>query len=334
MSEILDLVAIGDLHLTDSTGKGGLSTYIEGSDKMVADLVISQPLKYAKEKGVKDIVLLGDICENPRMSYEAQLQLFRILRQPFQFHIILGNHDKLAEESQAGHSLEILKELQLPNVRIYEEPTDVGKIRFLPWPHQQFDKTKLNIAHIDVQGSKSDSGRLNKSDKLNHSNADAIIGHIHTSQKVRNSIYPGTLYQKNFGESLPKFFAHASYDDGWEISLIKTKPKYRLHTFQVKSRKDLKDIPVSERDLVKLVLLDGAKVTAADYQHINVVKVSTQSSAEQEALDRVAELDNGSQVEISTEEFFQAWLEQQPYDQELKAKAARLRSHYLKGQAK
>lgn len=335
-TEINEFVAIGDLHLTDSIGRGGLAAHIKDSDKMVADLVIAQPLKWARKNGIRDIVLLGDLCENPRMSYEGQMQLSRIFRQKgFVFHVILGNHDMLAEDPSVGHSLQLMKALGLPpNVHLYEEPTTVGRLRFLPWPHQKFDKERMNIAHIDVQGSKTDSGRLNKSEKLNASNADAVIGHIHTAQQVRNSHYPGTLYQKNFGESKDKFFAHSRFDDGWETNLVPVKPTYRLHTVEVRTRKDLKKVPASEFDLIKLILVDGAKVTAADYQHLNVKAVKTASTEQELALAKIEELAEGSEIEISTDEFFGAWIDRQPKDDELKAKALEVRTKYLKGVAR
>lgn len=333
MRKLREFVAIGDLHLTDSSGKGGLASYIENHDKHVVQLM-DQPLSWAAKRGIKDVVLLGDICENPRMSYEAQLALLSVLRQDFVFHIIPGNHDMLAEDPEAGHSLQIVREFRLPNVNIYETPTVVDKVYFLPWPHSKFKKDLLNVAHIDVQGSVTDSGRENKSDKLNSSNADALIGHIHTSQQVRNSLYPGTLYQTNFGESADKFFAHCVYDDGWDKSLIKVKPKYVLHTVKVTSRKTLKSVPTGPHNLVKLIITDKAKITAADYQHLNVVKVMTANTAAEQALAEIADLNEGSDIEISTDEFFTAWLDQQNVSTEEREAATAARLRTLKGQAK
>lgn len=332
--KIREFVSIGDLHLTDSTGKNGLSSYIKDPDTMIADLVISQPLKWARANGVKHIVLLGDICDGTRMSYSAQLQLLRILRTPFHFHIIPGNHDMIAEDPVAGHSLQLIKEFRLPNVSIYETPTVVDKVKFCPWPCAEFDKKLMNIAHIDVQGSRTDSGRLNASEKLTESKAAAVIGHIHTAQTVRNSCYPGNLYQTNFGESQDKFFGHSVYDDGWETNLIAVKPKYRLHTIEVSHRRDLKKVPASEYDLIKLILKEAADVTAAHYQHLNVVKVKTANSAAELALAHVEDLADGSNIEISTTEFISAWLAQRALDdQKLKA-IMKVRHKILKGNAK
>jgi hypothetical protein len=328
----MEAIGIGDLHLTSPSGKGvigGLSAYIKDHDQMVADLVINQPLKYAAKRAIKNVFLYGDISELPRLSYEGQLALLRILRQPFQFHLITGNHDVFGLEPSLGHSLQIIKEFGLPNVKVYENPTDVviekANVRFLPWPHRKFHKTALNVAHVDVNGAKSDSGRLFESDELSSSNATAVIGHIHTSQRVRNSFYSGTLYQTNFGEHQDKYFHHISYESGdWAVENISVKPTYRLHTVEVASRKDLRNIPASQFDLVKLVLIDNT-VQAKDYAHLNVVRVRPVATERDLALARIEDLQSGAEIEISTDEFFKEWLKNQSVDRGLKLDAYKLR---------
>jgi DNA repair exonuclease SbcCD nuclease subunit len=300
---------------------------------MVVKLAM-QALKYANKNHVKHIVWLGDICEKTRLSYEGMLAFIKLLRTPFEHHVILGNHDMFGPEPELGHSLQVIKELKLPNVHIYEKPTIVdfgkAKLNFLPWPHQDFDKTCMNIAHVDVQGAKSDSGRLFDSDKLSKSKAHAIIGHIHTNQRIRNSWYTGTLYQTNFGESLDKYFQHVTYDSGeWEIQNIPVKPIYRLHTVEVLTKADLKSVPASEFDLVKLILLDGCEVEAENYKHLNVVKVNAVSTARELALARMEDLADGSEIEVSADEFFKEWLDAQSVEAELKLQAVKLRKQIL-----
>lgn len=339
----MDAIGIGDLHLTSPAGRGtltgGLSSYIKDSDKMVADLVISQPLAYAKRKSIKHVFLYGDIAELPRLSYEGQLALLRILRQPFEFHIITGNHDVFGLEPELGHSLQIIKEFQLPNVKIYETPTNVkiesAPVRFLPWPHNSFHPKAMNVAHVDVNGARSDSGRLFDSDKLSSSDATAVIGHIHTNQRIRNSFFSGTLYQTNFGEAQDKFFHHISYDAGeWSVENIPVKPVYRLHTIEVASKQDLKAVPNSEYDLIKLILLDSRNVQTSDYKHLNVVRVRPVSTERDLALARIEDLNSGSEVEISIDEFFTEWLSSQQIDPELKRDVVRLRKKILHAKRK
>ncbi len=327
-----EFVGIGDLHLTSSLGKGGLSSYVKDHDQAVG-AAVNYCLGYAKKKGVRNIFLYGDLCEGPRMSYEGQKVLLSILRSPFKFHIILGNHDKFGENSELGHSLELIKEFELPNVIIYEEPTekiiDGSRVNFLPWPHSDFKPNALNVAHVDVAGAKTDSGQLIK--KGNTDLHYAVIGHIHTNQQVRNSFFSGTLYQTNFGESSQKFFHHGRYEDGWEIENIPARSRYRLHSVEVNSKKDLHAVPRSDRDLVKLIIANP-KITAADYADINVVKVMTVNNARELALAKIADLSDGAAVEISSDEFFAEWLARSSAPNDMKARAGKLRTKLLKAQ--
>lgn len=334
-----EFVAIGDLHLTAPKGNGklvgGLSAYIEDHDKFVMDLVRDQPLRFAAKRGIKHIFFLGDICSLTRLSYEAQLALISVLRiKRFHFHFIPGNHDLFGADPELGHSLQIVKAMELPNVSVYEQVTDVeldsAPIRFLPWPHSKFSKSRLNIAHIDVKDARSDSGRVMEGDSLPASTATAVVGHIHTNQVVRNTWFPGTLYQTNFGESPDKFFHHIRYDDGaFEIENVKVKNVYTLHTIEVQSKKDLKSIPVSDHDLIKLILLPGCRVQAADYAHLKVHRVTATSTDKEVALARIEDLNAGSEVSISTDDFFKEWLRNSPASKELKTRAFKLRAKIL-----
>ena len=337
-----DFVAVGDLHLTTpgpkGTVRGGLSAYIKDHDQFVISLVRNQVLRYAKKNYIKDVVFLGDICEGTRLSYEAQLALLHLLQgSQFRFHFILGNHDLFGADPSLGHSLQLLKAIGLPNVHIYESVTDTEiangiPVRFLPWPHAKFSKSRLNIAHVDVAGAKMDSGRTVEDEKANSSNATAIIGHIHGNQQVRNSYFAGTLYQTSFGESIEKFFHHVRYEDGqFDIENVAVKPVYKLHSVEVASKKDLREVPRSEFDLVKLILLPGSKITADDYKYINVKKIRATTTERDLALARVEDLMSGSEVNISTDEFFAEWLRNQTARRDLKVRAFKLRRKLLKG---
>jgi hypothetical protein len=260
------------------------------------------------------------------------LSLLKILKLPFEFHIILGNHDLFAEDPAAGHSLQIIKEFGLPNVRIYEEPTltkiEGRPVKFLPWPYVDFEKGVLNVFHNDVAGATTDSGR--PISKGTESKAIAVGGHIHTNQRVRNTYYSGTLYQTNFGESKEKFFHHVEYDDGFVINSIPFKPEYVLHSVEVRTKKDLKDVPRSKTDLVKLILIDGCQISAHDTAGISIAQVKTANGARELALAQVDDLKEGSEVEVSTDEFFHEWLSTQSIESKLKDSASKLRITLLK----
>lgn len=327
----MNAIGIGDLHLTSSLGKGGLAAYIKDQDPMVARAVI-KALKWARDHQTRHVFLYGDVCDGTRLSYEGQLALLKILRLPFEFHIILGNHDLFSEDPTAGHSLQIIKEFRLPNVFIYEEPTvtkiDGRPVKFLPWPYVDFEKGMLNVFHNDVAGAKTDSGR--PVTKGSESKALAVGGHIHTHQRVRNTHYSGTLYQTNFGEGKAKFFHHIEYDGGFVINSIPFKPEYTLHTVEVRTKKDLVNVPRSRTDLVKLILVDGCQISAHDTAGINIAQVKTANGARELALAKVEDLKEGSEVEVSTDEFFQEWLTTQSVESDLKNDAASLRTQLLK----
>lgn len=329
----MQAVGIGDLHLTSARGVGGLSAYISDHDQMVAREV-QRVLKWGRKRGIKRCFLYGDVCEGTRMSYEAQLALLSILRtEDFEFDIIPGNHDMFSEDPTMGHSLQIIQEFRLPNVRIHMVPKtrklDGQQVQFLPWPHSDFKKDALNVAHVDVSGAKTDSGR--EVVKGTKSKAFAVIGHIHTKQRIRNSYFSGTLYQTDFGQQPDKAFHHIEFEgDEWIIREIPFKPEYTLHTVEVKTRRDLRKVPRSPKDLVKLILVDGCQVSATDTAGINVVMTKTVNGAQELALARVGELKEGSEVEVSTDEFFQTWVDGQAMDKDLKKEVIALRTSKLK----
>ena len=331
-----DFVGIGDLHLTNHLGKGGLSEYITDTDQMIVDLV-QQPLSYASKNGIEHILLYGDIFDGPKPSSRGERALLQILKSDFKFHVILGNHDKFGEDSSAGHSLELMRDIDLPNVKIYEQPTKVkiggARINFMPWPHSNFLPNCLNVAHVDVSGARSDSGRLLDGEKIAKCKYQAVIGHIHTRQQVKDAYYSGTLYQKNFGESLDKYFHHIQYDaDGaFEVLDIPVRPIYKLHTIEVRSKEDLKQIPRSAYDFVKLILLEGATVSAVDYKHLNVVRTRPVGSQKDLELARLEDLVDGSEIKISSTEFFNEWLRNSNVDTNLKRQAWMLRKELISG---
>jgi hypothetical protein len=321
-----EFIGIGDLHFSSSAGRGGLSRIIKDHDDYVRREV-EKVKTYARKKGVTNIVQYGDVCEEPRASYAATLAMLDMFADDdFVWHIILGNHDKFAEESSAGHSLELIKRLKLPNVRIYTEPKDItlgkAKLRMLPWPHTDWSETYLNVAHVDIEGCTGDNGRLSKSN-VKH-NGTSVIGHIHTSQKVKGAHYVGTLYQTNFGESPEKYFHHCINDGGWDINKVPHKSEYSLHTIEVESKKDLEKIDKNPKKLYKLKLLNAKAISSADYGSNVVMVVPTSKEVEEVTLDT-----SGASVEFDPNAFFEEWVERQTVSGTLKKQAIQLRKEYL-----
>jgi len=314
-----EFLGVGDLHMTDAAGRGALSKYIEEPDKMVLD-EFSKVLDYGRDRGINRVFQYGDISGDMyRLSYPATTSLARFLstNDDFEFDFILGNHDMLGTEASAGHSLEILKLLyHKPNVRFYTRPKTVevhgAKVRFLPFPHASFDREALNVFHLEAHGSKNDHGKAFESDGLTKSKAVICGGHLHTAHRVRNTYYSGTLYQTNFGESLPKYFHHIEFNspEDFEIRLVKNDPKYKLHNIVLQTRDDISLIPDSPTDLVKLIIQDGCDVSPGDYAKFNNIVENKNFKTKQDLASVLTEdLTDGQAIKFEVAEFFSAWIE-------------------------
>ena len=331
-------LGIGDLHLTDHLGLGGLSKYIDNHDAMVCGEV-QRVLRYAEQQNVRNIIFYGDICENPRMSYSGMLELSKVLsNKEFEFFIIPGNHDTIGRTPEVGHSLEVVSEFEVAkrsNIHIYLAGADVkidgALVRFLPFPRDKFHPKALNVCHLDVYGATTDNGRQILNEERDQSDCVAVAGHIHTNQVVRNTYYSGTLYQTCFGEKPKKFFHSIEFNgpQDFEITSVPFKPKYRLHTITVQTASDIPH-DLKSTDLVKLVLQDGAQVTADDYKHLNVCVVRNFQSKAQLASVLTEDLpSDGIDHRISTTEFFNSWVSGLDVPDKLKASVQATRKRIL-----
>jgi len=330
----MEFVGIGDLHLTGIDGKGGLSDYVPDHDAMVV-AEVERVKAYARKKHVQHVIQYGDVCESPRASYRALLALLDMVSEDdLTWTFILGNHDKFAKESAAGHSLEVLQRLRLPNVRIVTEPKllKVGstKVNFMPWPCSEFSREYLNVAHVDVDGATGDNGHPSRHKVRVKHRGKSVIGHIHTNQVVGGAHYSGTLYQTNFGEKPGKFFHHAQHEGGdWDIESVPHKPQYELITLDVASRKDLRAVENDPNKLYKLRLLKASNITPADYTS-NVVRIQPVGKDGEQAAEELGEIATaGSEVSLDPDEFFGAWLDRQTLKPEVKDRVAKLRKQML-----
>jgi hypothetical protein len=187
-------------------------------------------------------------------------------------------------------------------------------VRMLPFPHEDFDPAALNLYHKEVRGAVNDAKKPFTDESLPVTKAVVVAGHIHTSQRVRNTFFPGTLYQTNFGEKLPKYFAHIRFNSvkDYDIELIPHKPDYTLHRVVLESRADLKNIPRGERELVRLVIQDGCNVHASDYsKFLNVVDIKNFKSREDLQTILTEDLAQAAAIKFRTQDFWEAWLDAQ-----------------------
>jgi len=255
----------------------------------------------------------------------------------FEFYFMLGNHDMFGMHPREGHSLEILRKLyKKPHVKFFTLPKTVEidgiNVRFLPYPHDSFDKEALNVLHKEVRGAKNDAGRAFDSDDLSASKAVIVAGHLHTAHRIRNTYYSGTLYQTNFGESLPKYFHHIEFNSAsdYEIKLVKHEPTFQLHNVVLQSRDDLQEIPEGETNLVKLIIQDGADVSASDYARFtNIVELKNYKTKEDLAAVLTEDLSEGQAVVFDVNDFFSAWIEGYDVEDAMRARIKETRKRVL-----
>lgn len=278
----MEAIAVGDLHLTDSKGKGGLAKYLEDDADAFVLREFQKACDYARKKHVKYIIQAGDVCDSPVMSQRAMLLLIDFIRrnEDLTFFFISGNHDSISEDTTLGNSLEILQKIGFTNAYFFTKPKSVKfgdtKVRFLPWPSEDFDPEALNIYHKEVRGALNDGGRAFDDEALPASQAVTVAGHLHTSHRVRNTWYIGTIYQTNFGEKSKKYFGHIRFNSAkdFDVELIPTDPEYTLHNVILETRDDLKNIPTDPKSMVKLIIQDGADIHTADYSGMtNIVQI-------------------------------------------------------------
>ena len=253
----VDVVFIGDLHIGSLT-----NLFPDREDSDILILESTKPaLNYARENGVKTVVLLGDIYDTPYPTQEQQALFFDYLyrNRDLDFYIIPGNHDLELEAGVVSlHTADAITRLKLlPHVKLFLHRAEVEisgvPFTFMPWPIIKTNKkrTSINIAHVPSIGAKSDSGRVFKEGeafKLNTAKDYWFVGDLHQHQKSKHVVYPGTMFQKTFGEKLPKGFVFASIKFKSNKLTVKHKfipcePPFTLETIKIDTLDDLKKIP-------------------------------------------------------------------------------------------
>jgi hypothetical protein len=273
MSAECEFLTIPDNHFG---AFGSIFPELNDPDSLLYE-AIEQPLEYARENGIHNLFFLGDLFDDPDPSQtqiNRLIQFLVFLAESFSVHVILGNHDYLAIGKNSMETVEFVnRAFNIKNVSIHMKPErvliDGVPFSFLPWPH--FDKKKaglkekpsINIAHVKQYGALTDSGMRIKQGgvKLNVDDDWWVIGDLHRKQTSNRVFYPGTLYQKNFGEPLPKGFGHytATYRKA-ELRLkekwIPMEPPFVLHNIKVETPEDLKLVlpQIEKRPLLRYKL--------------------------------------------------------------------------------
>jgi DNA repair exonuclease SbcCD nuclease subunit len=271
----MEVIGIGDAHL------GKLDSLIPDADALITRSW-RKVFKYALERGVQNVIFYGDIGERPRLSVESECAVLDTLLRPeyreLHFHFILGNHDFAENGSHCLQFLEVIAKRLDINITVYTKQTvlrlDGVRFNMLPYPYTDTLKDAVNVGHFEVSGSTRDNGR-----KIDHGPDGkhfTLMGHLHTPHQVRKTFFSGTLYQTNFGESMPKFFHHVTVESpkDYDVQYIPFKPPWELSNLIVSSAEDLKQVRAESHHLYKLFVKDGADIDINQVftQYPNVVR--------------------------------------------------------------
>ncbi len=218
--------------------------------------VLEQVMVYARDNGVKNIIVPGDVFHVPEPTDEAKIKLMRFFKRHhiYSFWIVPGNHDYSHEGVLSLNMLQFLAdELYLfPNVKYFHEPTHVSvegvPFTFLPWPHVHVAVTDPHyvVAHVDMNGARRPNGKIISGVK--HEPAAQhlwFVGHVHEYQKLgKNVIYVGNILQKDFGEKPTKGFVHAIFtkrDVRWAVQtkFVPVYTPFELHTLVANDHDEL-----------------------------------------------------------------------------------------------
>ena len=274
MAKTLEGVSTSDWHLD-----GGVARLfpLKALEKQIAE--INKPYQYCIEQGVRYMFVPGDLSDKARISEETFIALVALWLKYDKFvemHYIAGNHDF----THVGKtSLDVLKVFcdnsVFKNVYIHDavETLDFDgvDVTFVPYPATSAGKSskgRLVFAHVAEVGAIGDNGiKLKVVDhRVSRGKKDYVIsGHLHTPQVLESSriCFNGSLYQKTFGESLPKGFvhfkatSHRNGDLGIKIDHINSRPDFILENRTITCEADWDLLEEGEHVFYKLTLAEG-----------------------------------------------------------------------------
>lgn len=242
---------------------------------------LRQPFLYAIANGIKNVILGGDISEDPFLSGPAQTVLFRLLNEfdgKVDVHIILGNHDFAdVTENSLQSLIELCKAKRYQSVYVYDKPTHIKidgvHFNMLPFPFgskdKPYKKVSVNVAHLEWEGAMRDNGKSRIRGGYNTTDEGDfwLIGHLHTAQylKAQRVLYCGTLFQTNFGENADKSFCDCTFrmvngELKAKFIRVKSKPGFELKNVTINCREDLANLSKSPSIQYKLRVVEGVEV--------------------------------------------------------------------------
>ena len=248
-----EFLTIGDFHLEK------LATHFPASHLELQLAEIEKACDYAVKNGIEHVIDLGDISDQPHLGEEARVALLEHYLKydgKFERHVILGNHDV---KDRNTHSLmtfaRLIKRGKFKSLHIHRNPAQTSfndiTINYLPFPATESIPSKhesVNFAHLARPGTVADNGyRDEENGIVCNDNNIWVIGHLHTKQKQKRNWWPGTIYQTNFGESLPKGFSTFKVvREGDRLSctetFLKNEPAFKFIVLKIETEEDLEKL--------------------------------------------------------------------------------------------
>jgi DNA repair exonuclease SbcCD nuclease subunit len=237
---------VGDLHLGMTTTKAPITNAIVKGQHALIDAMLAD----FEERGITDVVFVGDVFDNRRFVASEVLdyayRLFSERMASFNCYVIAGNHDLLYDNSSDVCQIRVLD--KLPNVHLYIDTVVMEHIGskkwfFVPWvPADKVDKVNkwlvkasrgniddtVIVGHFDMIGVQMEAKTVSTAgfDPKRFLNAAklTISGHYHCRSEYSdgNSLvcYVGTPYQMSFGHVGVPAGYHVYDDDTGELEFI------------------------------------------------------------------------------------------------------------------
>lgn len=239
--------------------------------------IITQIIVLAKELGIKEVIVLGDIFESRKAQPLDNLQFFKSILERFNdagivLIAIPGNHDKVNYESELSY-LDVFS--NHPNFKLITNYESLIRgellLHFIPFFKEntvyknyleriELDSNKKNIllTHVGLDGVPNNSDlyipSFLKKDMFNRL-FKVFIGHYHNrSSYGKNIFYIGSIKPETFGENNDKGFT-IIYDNG-EHKDIQSKFKcFETIEFDIDnmSKKEIDLLPEKYKDEDKKV---------------------------------------------------------------------------------
>lgn len=245
-----EFLTIGDFHLEK------LATHFPASHLGLQFSEIEKACDYAVKNGIEHVIDLGDISDQPHLGEEARVALLEHYLKydgKFERHVILGNHDVRDKNTHSLMTFEqLIKRGKFKSLYIHKDPVQTSfndiTINYLPFPATNAISSKyesVNFAHLSRPGTIADNGYCDKKNGVPCTDNNIwVIGHLHTKQTQKRNWWPGTIYQTNFGEKLPKGFSVFKVTrEGKKLfcteTFFKNDPAFKLIVIKVENEEDL-----------------------------------------------------------------------------------------------